>query len=71
MIFLIFLILEFFEIIFLIFLVLMIPYKGTKVTTKSYLKPKMAQNGPKKHNKVFLPEGQKKPRPRAKALRMS
>ena len=35
-----------------------------------YWTKKIAKNGPKQHNKLFLlPEGQKKPRPKAKALR--
>ena len=51
-------------------------FKVTKVTTKSiqgyYWAPKIAKNGPKQHkNLFFLPEGQKKLRPKAKALRRS
>ena len=53
-----------------------IPFKVTKVTTKSYQgyywAPKIARNGPKQHNKLFfLPEGQnrlgQRPKPSAGA----
>ena len=42
-----------------------------KVTTERYkgyyLTPKMTTHGPKQHDKPFLFEGQKKPRPKAAA----
>ena len=56
------------------FLFFGIPFKVTRVTSKSYQgnywTPKVAKNGPKQHNKLFfLPEGEKKPRSKAKAQR--
>ena len=56
--------------VFLVFLskLLMLLLKVTKVTTGHQKLPKMGQNS---IISSFLPEGQKKPRPKAEALRRS
>ena len=65
---------EFFE--FFLDFFFWVSFKVNKVTTKCYhgyyWTPKIAQNGPKQHKKLFsCSKCKKKPRPKAKALRRS